>query len=74
FDEDTPETLVGMLLPDILVKGSDWKVSEIAGSDAVLRHGGKVLAIPLLEGRSTSGIIDKIVRIYCQSGVSGETR
>ncbi|NTV97637.1 MAG: adenylyltransferase/cytidyltransferase family protein, partial [Chlorobiaceae bacterium] len=42
FDEDTPETLVGMLLPDILVKGSDWKVSEIAGSDAVLRHGGKV--------------------------------
>jgi D-glycero-beta-D-manno-heptose 1-phosphate adenylyltransferase len=74
FDEDTPEALVSMLLPDILVKGSDWSISEIAGSDAVLRHGGKVLTVPLLEGRSTSGIIEKIIRTYCQPGPGGETR
>jgi D-glycero-beta-D-manno-heptose 1-phosphate adenylyltransferase len=74
FDEDTPEELIGLLLPDILVKGSDWKVSEIAGAEAVLEHGGKVLTMPLLEGRSTSGIIEKIVRIHTQSTGSGETR
>ncbi len=67
FDEDTPEELIATLLPDILVKGSDWEIERIAGAGAVLEHGGAVLTIPLLEGRSTSGIIEKIIRIYSQS-------
>ena len=64
FDEDTPEKLIGDLLPDILVKGADWTVEHIAGARAVLEHGGAVLTIPLLEGRSTSSIIEKITRRY----------
>lgn len=64
FDEDTPEELIGNLLPDILVKGSDWAVDQIAGAEAVLQNGGEVLTLPLLEGRSTSGIIEKIIQLY----------
>jgi rfaE bifunctional protein nucleotidyltransferase chain/domain len=67
FDEDTPEELIGSLLPDILVKGSDWAVERIAGAQAVLAHGGKVLTVPLLEGRSTSDIIIKVVQLYSPS-------
>ncbi|NTU97299.1 MAG: D-glycero-beta-D-manno-heptose 1-phosphate adenylyltransferase [Chlorobiaceae bacterium] len=73
FDEDTPEALIELLLPDILVKGSDWKISDIAGADAVLGHGGQVLTLPLLEGRSTTGIIEKIIRAYSPSQGSSET-
>lgn len=65
FDDDTPERLIEMLLPDILVKGADWPVEKIAGAAAVLQHGGSVLTVPLLEGRSTSGIIETIIHLYC---------
>lgn len=65
FDDDTPERLIGMLLPDILVKGADWPVDKIAGGKTVLQHGGSVLTVPLLEGRSTSGIIDTIIHLHC---------
>ena len=64
FDEDTPEKLIGILLPDILVKGADWNVEHIAGARTVLAHGGQVLTLPLLDGRSTSGIIEKIIQRY----------
>ncbi|NQU45503.1 MAG: D-glycero-beta-D-manno-heptose 1-phosphate adenylyltransferase [Chlorobium sp.] len=64
FDEDTPEELIGVLLPDILVKGADWPVEKIAGAKAVLEQGGSVLNVPLLEGRSTSGIIEKVIEAY----------
>lgn len=73
FDEDTPEELIGMLLPDILVKGADWPLDRIAGARAVLEHGGAVLTVPLLEGRSTSGIIDKIVALSSQSAICSGT-
>ncbi len=73
FDEDTPESLIELLLPDILVKGSDWKISDIAGAEAVLGHGGQVLTLPLLEGRSTTGIIEKIIRACSPSEGSCET-
>ncbi|NTV05188.1 MAG: D-glycero-beta-D-manno-heptose 1-phosphate adenylyltransferase [Chlorobiaceae bacterium] len=63
FDEDTPEELIGALLPDILVKGADWNIEQIAGARTVLDNGGEVLTLPLLEGRSTSGIIEKIMRL-----------
>ncbi|NTU53578.1 MAG: D-glycero-beta-D-manno-heptose 1-phosphate adenylyltransferase [Chlorobiaceae bacterium] len=71
FDDDTPEQLIGMLLPDILVKGADWPVEKIAGAAAVLAHGGSVLTVPLLEGRSTSGIIDTIIHLYCPQTTVG---
>lgn len=73
FDDDTPEELIGMLLPDILVKGADWSVDRIAGARAVLDHGGAVLTVPLLEGRSTSGIIEKIIQLSSQSAKCGGT-
>jgi rfaE bifunctional protein nucleotidyltransferase chain/domain len=71
FDDDTPEALIGMLLPDILVKGADWPVEKIAGAKAVLDHGGSVLTVPLLEGRSTTGIIETIVQLYCPKQTVG---
>jgi D-glycero-beta-D-manno-heptose 1-phosphate adenylyltransferase len=64
FDEDTPEVLIETLLPDILVKGADWNIESIAGAKAVVQSGGKVLTLPLLEGRSTSGIIEKVIQLY----------
>ena len=64
FEEDTPETLIGMLLPDILVKGADWPVERIAGAKAVLENGGAVLTVSLLEERSTTGIIETILQRY----------
>ncbi|MGH8271084.1 MAG: bifunctional D-glycero-beta-D-manno-heptose-7-phosphate kinase/D-glycero-beta-D-manno-heptose 1-phosphate adenylyltransferase HldE [Gammaproteobacteria bacterium] len=60
FDEDTPARLIGEVLPDVLVKGGDYRPEEIAGADAVLVAGGEVKVLPLLEGRSTSGIIERI--------------
>ena len=66
FNEDTPEELIGTLLPDILVKGSDWAVEQIAGAKAVIEGGGSVLTLPLLEGRSTTGIIEKIIQLHTQ--------
>ncbi|NTU69143.1 MAG: D-glycero-beta-D-manno-heptose 1-phosphate adenylyltransferase [Chlorobiaceae bacterium] len=72
FDEDTPEQLIGTLLPDVLVKGADWAVEQIAGSAAVLAHGGSVQTVPLLEGRSTSGVIEAIVKLYCSGAASGK--
>jgi len=73
FDEETPELLIGDLLPDILVKGADWQVEQIAGAKAVLANGGSVLTLPLLNGRSTSGIVETILQRYTQSASSGGT-
>ncbi|MEI6847972.1 MAG: D-glycero-beta-D-manno-heptose 1-phosphate adenylyltransferase [Chlorobiaceae bacterium] len=73
FDENTPEALIGLLLPDILIKGSDWAVEQIAGSRLVLDNGGKVLTLPLLDGCSTSNIIEKILQCYTNSSLYGGT-
>lgn len=59
FDEDTPEKLIRALQPDILVKGGDYLKHEIAGSGFVESYGGKVITVPLLEGFSTTGMIEK---------------
>ena len=71
FDDDTPETLIKLLLPDILVKGADWPVEKIAGAKAVIEHGGSVLTVPLLEGRSTTGIIETIIQLHCPQQPGG---
>lgn len=60
FDEDTPRELIAAVLPDILVKGADW-AHFIAGREEVEAAGGKVLALPLEPGYSTTGIVHEIL-------------
>lgn len=60
FDELTPENLIREIKPDVLVKGGDWAVNEIIGADFVLENGGEVISLPLLEGFSSSKIVEKI--------------
>ena len=59
FGTLTPKALISKLLPDILVKGGDYKPDEIVGAKEVKTAGGKVVVIPFLKGRSTSEIIKK---------------
>lgn len=60
FGEETPKELIDELIPDILVKGADYKPKEIVGYDTVTSNGGKVITIELVEGRSTTKTIEKI--------------
>jgi len=60
FDEDTPYNLISGIQPDILVKGGDYQPHEIAGYDIVMAKGGQVTTIPLTEGFSSTGIINRI--------------
>lgn len=60
FTEETPSDLIAEIKPDILVKGNQYKIHEIAGYDIVLANGGKVETLDLVAGISTSNIIDKI--------------
>jgi D-beta-D-heptose 7-phosphate kinase/D-beta-D-heptose 1-phosphate adenosyltransferase len=60
FDEDTPLETILEIRPDILVKGADW-VHNIVGSREVEGWGGKVVALPLVEGQSTTGIIERVL-------------
>lgn len=62
FEEDTPEELIGAVKPDVLVKGGDYRMEEIVGADYVLGYGGTVTTIPLVEGKSTTGMIEKMKR------------
>jgi cytidyltransferase-related domain len=60
FDKETPYELIQDILPDVLVKGSEYQIEEIAGYDIVLASGGRVERIELTEGFSTSDIIQKV--------------
>jgi rfaE bifunctional protein nucleotidyltransferase chain/domain len=60
FKESTPAKLIGLLHPDILVKGSDYKVSEIVGAQEIKAWGGIVRRIPLVRGKSSSRIISRL--------------
>ncbi len=60
FHEDTPAALIAAMLPDVLVKGGDYRPEDIAGSRAVLDNGGEVRVLAFLDGRSTSGIIERL--------------
>ena len=60
FDDDTPAETIDVLVPDVLVKGGDWSVDKIVGRDTVEAHGGKVLSIPLVPGRSTTSLVERI--------------
>jgi rfaE bifunctional protein nucleotidyltransferase chain/domain len=63
FDEDTPASLIEAVSPDILVKGGDYTVDQIAGANHVLQHGGEVRIVPIVKGFSTSNIIATIQRL-----------
>ncbi len=60
FDDDTPLELIAELKPDLLVKGGDYDMSKLAETALVESYGGKALAIPLVDGYSTSGLVKKI--------------
>jgi len=60
FEEDTPLDLITSLLPDVLVKGGDYTVEQIAGAKEVIASGGRVVINPILEGFSTTGIIAQL--------------
>ncbi|MBV9988748.1 MAG: D-glycero-beta-D-manno-heptose 1-phosphate adenylyltransferase [Chitinophagaceae bacterium] len=64
FEEDTPRDLITALMPDVLVKGGDYTVEQIAGSREVIANGGRVVINPIVEGFSTTGIIEQIKRSY----------
>lgn len=61
FEEDTPLELIRTIRPDVLVKGGDYRKEEIVGYSEVVSQGGEVHTIPLLEGYSTSSIIERSV-------------
>jgi rfaE bifunctional protein nucleotidyltransferase chain/domain len=60
FDEDTPLDLISFVKPDVLVKGGDYTEDTIVGADIVKANGGEVVTIPLVEGYSTSSILEKV--------------
>lgn len=59
FEEDTPLELIRSILPDVLVKGGDYTIEQIAGSKEVITNGGKVVINPIIAGVSTTGIIEQ---------------
>jgi len=62
FDEDTPLALVLACRPDVIVKGGDYHVGSTVGAAEVIAWGGRFEAIPLVEGRSTTALIDRVRR------------
>ncbi|HXY55185.1 MAG TPA: D-glycero-beta-D-manno-heptose 1-phosphate adenylyltransferase [Nitrospirota bacterium] len=64
FEEHDPYSIISELQPDVLVKGGDWPVDKIIGRDIVEARGGRVVSVGYIEGVSTSGIIEKILKNY----------
>ncbi len=60
FSEDTPENLITLLKPDILVKGGDYGVEQVVGAELVYAYGGEVRVLGLVENSSTTAIVEKI--------------
>ncbi len=63
FNEDSPENIICEILPEILVKGSDYKGKKVAGEDCLIKNGKRVVLINLIEGKSSTSIIDKASKI-----------
>jgi D-beta-D-heptose 7-phosphate kinase/D-beta-D-heptose 1-phosphate adenosyltransferase len=64
FDEDTPLEAIVKLHPDVLVKGADWIADGIVGQSEVEGWGGRVVALPLVKDKSTTGIIERVLERY----------
>lgn len=63
FDEETPFEIISKVIPDILVKGGDWKLDQIVGRDIVEKNGGKVFSLKYVDNYSTSSLLEKIKRL-----------
>ncbi len=63
FDEDTPYELITAVMPDVIVKGGDYTVDQMIGANEVIANGGRVVINPIVEGFSTTGIIEKIRKL-----------
>lgn len=63
FNDETPAEIIAKIIPDVLVKGAQYEIHEIAGHDTVLNNGGKVETLDLIEGISTSEIIERIKKL-----------
>lgn len=60
FDEDTPYELILSIMPDVLVKGGDYRIEQVVGHREVLENGGQVIINPIVEGYSTTSIVERI--------------
>ncbi len=60
FDEDTPRDLIAALLPDVLVKGGDYDLDQVVGSEEVVAAGGEVALVPFVEGYSTTDLLTRL--------------
>ena len=63
FDNESPEEIICEILPEILIKGSDYNGKKVAGEDCLIRNGKKVVLIDLIEGKSSTSIIDKVSKL-----------
>lgn len=63
FEEDTPLELITAIVPDLIVKGGDYKPEQVVGAMEVIKNGGEVTIFPLVKGYSTTALIDKIQQL-----------
>ena len=63
FDDPTPRELISRVLPNVLVKGADWPLDQVAGREEVEAAGGRVISIPLVPGYSTTKLLEKIRQV-----------
>src|SRR3954447_25709018 len=63
FEEDTPLELIKVIMPDVFVKGGDYTIDQIAGAKEVIENGGRVVINEIVQGFSTSGMIEKIKQL-----------
>lgn len=63
FNEETPRELITALMPDVIVKGGDYTVEQVAGGKEVIANGGRVVINPIIPGFSTTGILEKIKKL-----------
>ena len=63
FNSESPEEIICEILPEILIKGSDYKGKKVAGEDCLTKNGNKVVLIDLLKGKSSTSIIDQVLKL-----------
>ena len=61
FDDDTPAAVIEAVTPHVLAKGEDWRDKGVVGREWVEGHGGQVVLVPLVAGRSTTSVVKKIL-------------
>ena len=72
FNELTPADIIAEIKPDVIIKGGDWSKEDIVGADMVESWGGKVIVTTLIEGASTTNVIDKVVSVC--GGANSQSR